>query len=78
MCSVARAYQPWHAVATEHPAFSGSIARALAIEPALHLQKPSYVRFLSSFHHLPKVTFSDTKPLTPNHIWPIYSLSMIF
>ena len=50
----------------------------LANQTRLPSPKPAPVPFLSSFHHLPKVTFSDNTPLTRNHIWPVYSLRMIF
>ncbi|MGA9985613.1 MAG: hypothetical protein WBP95_19225, partial [Acidobacteriaceae bacterium] len=39
---------------------------------------PYSLFFLSSIHHLPKVTFGDNTPLTANHIWRVYSLNVIF
>ena len=46
----------------------------LANQTRLPSPKPAPEPFLSSFHHLSKVTFSDTTPLTTNHSWRLYPL----
>ena len=56
------------------PAFSGRFARSPAAKTRPKSPKPAPLPFLSSFHHLPKVTFRDNTPLTTNHIWRLYPL----
>jgi hypothetical protein len=34
--------------------------------------------FLSSFHHLPKVTNADSTPLTTHNSWQVFALNLIF
>jgi hypothetical protein len=65
-----------------HPLFYPLLSRlSLAFSWTLLAKSSSLnasLLFLSSFHHLPKVTFSDNRQLTPNHIWHVYIAGMIF